>query len=105
MSEDDVRFGYRLQLFDCAARTSVSEASRAFGEHRSTFYRWKRPVDRHGLEVLRPRERSSEATRRGPRPGVGDREGEDALLDHRRQLVRHLRPAPRSVRHSASSRR
>jgi transposase InsO family protein len=57
MSEDDVLFGYRLQLFDYAARTSVSEACRTFGVHRSTFYRWKRMVERHGLEVLRPRER------------------------------------------------
>jgi transposase InsO family protein len=57
MSEDDVLFGYRLQLFDYAARTTVSEACRTFGVHRSTFYRWKRLVDRHGLEVLRPRER------------------------------------------------
>lgn len=57
MSEDDVLFGYRLQLFDYAARTSVSEACRTFGVHRSTYYRWKRLVDRHGLEMLRPRER------------------------------------------------
>jgi transposase len=57
MSEDDVLFGYRLQLLDYAARTTVSEACRTFGVHRSTFYRWKRMVDRHGLEVLRPRER------------------------------------------------
>ncbi|CAN5323599.1 IS481-like element IS1649 family transposase [soil metagenome] len=57
MSEDDVLFGYRLQLLDYASRTSVSEACRTFGVHRSTFYRWKRLVDRHGLEVLRPRER------------------------------------------------
>ena len=57
MSEDDVLFGYRLQLFDYAARTTVSEACRTFGVHRSTFYRWKRMVDRHGLELLRPRER------------------------------------------------
>jgi transposase InsO family protein len=57
MSEDDVLFGYRLQLFDYAARTTVSEACRTFGVHRSTFSRWKRQVDRHGLEVLRPRER------------------------------------------------
>jgi len=27
------------------------------GVHRSTYYAWKRAVDRHGLEVLRPRER------------------------------------------------
>jgi transposase len=57
MSEDDVLFGYRLQLLDYAARSSVSEACRTFGVHRSTFYRWKRMVERHGLEVLRPRER------------------------------------------------
>ena len=57
MSQDDVLFGYRLQLFDLAARTSVSEACRVFGIHRSTFYVWKRRVERSGLEVLRPRER------------------------------------------------
>ncbi len=57
MSQDDVLFGYRLQLFDYAARTSVSEACRVFGVHRSTYYVWKRRVERHGLEILRPRER------------------------------------------------
>jgi transposase len=57
MSEDDVLFGYRLQLFDYAGRSSVSEACRVFGIHRSSYYRWKAQVDRHGLEVLRPRER------------------------------------------------
>ena len=57
MSEDDVLFGYRLQLFDHAARSSVSEACRVFGIHRSTYYDWKRRVERHGLEILRPRER------------------------------------------------
>ena len=57
MSHDDVLFGYRLQLFDLAGRTSVSHACRTFGVHRSTYYRWKAQVDRHGLEMLRPRER------------------------------------------------
>jgi transposase InsO family protein len=57
MTQDDVLFGYRLQLFDLAARTTVSHACRTFGVHRSTFYAWKRQVDRHGLEMLRPRER------------------------------------------------
>jgi len=57
MTKDDVLFGYRLQLFDLAARTSVSEACRTFGVHRSTYYRWKHEVDRQGLEMLRPRER------------------------------------------------
>jgi transposase len=57
MSQDDVLFGYRLQLVDYAGRTSVSEACRVFGVHRSTFYVWKRRIERHGLEILRPRER------------------------------------------------
>lgn len=57
MTKDDVLFGYRQQLFAEAARTSVSAACRTFGVHRSTYYAWKRQVDRHGLEVLRPRER------------------------------------------------
>jgi transposase len=57
MTEDDVLFGYRQQLFAEAARTSVTNACRVFGVHRSTYYAWKRQVDRHGLEILRPRER------------------------------------------------
>jgi transposase len=57
MSEDDVLFGYRLRVLDYAARTSVTEACRVFGIHRSTYYVWKRRVERHGLEILRPRER------------------------------------------------
>jgi len=57
VSDDDVLFGYRLQLFDLAGRSCVSHACRTFGVHRSTYYRWKAQVDRHGLEVLRPRER------------------------------------------------
>ncbi len=57
MSEDDALFGYRLRVLDHAARASVSEACRVVGIHRSTFYVWKRRVERHGLEILRPRER------------------------------------------------
>jgi transposase len=57
MTDHDVLHGYRLQLFALAARTTVSDACRTFGVHRSTYYRWKRLVDRHGLEMLRPRER------------------------------------------------
>jgi transposase len=57
MTQDDVLFGYRLQLFDLAARTTVSHACRVFGVHRSTYYRWKAAVERSGLEMLRPRER------------------------------------------------
>jgi transposase len=57
MTKDDVLFGYRQQLFAEAARTNVTAACRTFGVHRSTYYAWKRQVERHGLEVLRPRER------------------------------------------------
>ena len=57
MTQDDVLFGYRLQLFDLAARTTVTNACRIFGVHRSTYYGWKVQVDRQGLEMLRPRER------------------------------------------------
>jgi transposase-like protein len=57
MTKDDVLFGYRQQLFAEAARTSVSAACRTFGVHRSTYYAWKRQVDRHGVAMLRPRER------------------------------------------------
>jgi transposase InsO family protein len=57
VSHDDVLFGYRLQLFDLAGRSSISHACRTFGVHRSTYYRWKAQVERHGLEVLRPRAR------------------------------------------------
>jgi transposase InsO family protein len=46
-----------LQLFDLAGRIGVSAACRSFGVHRSTYYRWRAQVERHGLEVLRPRER------------------------------------------------
>ena len=57
MTQDDVLFGFRLQLFDLAARTTVTHACRTFGVHRSTYYRWKAMVERSGLEMLRPRER------------------------------------------------
>jgi transposase len=57
MTQDDVLFGYRQQLFAEAARTNVTAACRTFGVHRSTYYAWKRQVERHGLEILRPRER------------------------------------------------
>ena len=44
MTQDDVLFGYRLQLFDLAARTTITHACRTFGVHRSTYYRWKQSV-------------------------------------------------------------
>jgi transposase-like protein len=57
MSHDDVLFGYRLQLVDLAGRIGVAAACRTFGVHRSTYYAWKRRIEREGLGALRPRER------------------------------------------------
>ena len=58
MTEHDVLVGYRLRLFTLAdERGNISEACRLMGVHRSTYYRWKRQVDRWGLEALRVRER------------------------------------------------
>src|SRR5512132_716898 len=63
MSNDDVLFGFRLRVFALAAEIGVRPACRAMGVHHSTYYRWKRRVDRWGLEALRVRER-----RRPPMP-------------------------------------
>jgi transposase InsO family protein len=57
VTESDVLFGYRLQLFALAGENGVGGACRLLGVHRSTYYRWKAQVERHGLEMLRPRER------------------------------------------------
>ena len=57
MSHDDVLFGYRLRLFTLAGEIGVRRACRQMGVHHSTYYRWKRNVDRWGLEALRVRER------------------------------------------------
>src|SRR3954464_5557903 len=88
MTQDDVLFGFRLQLLALAARTSVSHACRAFGVHRSTYYAWKRQVDRHGLEMLRPRER-----RRPQMPNALPRMVEERILSF---AIAHpgLGPAP-----------
>jgi hypothetical protein len=58
VTEHDVLVGYRLRLFTLADELgSVSQACRMMGVHRSTNYRWKRQVDRCGLEALNVRER------------------------------------------------
>jgi transposase InsO family protein len=55
---DDVLFGFRLRLFSLAQELgNVRAACRMFGVHPSTYYRWRGPVLRSGLEMLRPRER------------------------------------------------
>lgn len=58
MVNDDVLFRFRLRLFALAQELgNVREACRIFGVHPSTYYRWRGPVLRSGLEMLRPRER------------------------------------------------
>ncbi len=60
MVDDDVLFRFRLRLFAMAEELgNVREACRIFGVHHSTYYRWRGPVLRSGLEMLRPRERRS----------------------------------------------
>jgi transposase InsO family protein len=57
-TEHDVLVGFRLRLFALADELgNVSAACRAMGVDRSTYYRWKRKVDRWGLEALAVRER------------------------------------------------
>src|SRR5262245_2332698 len=56
--DDDVLYRFRLRLFSLAQELgNVRQACRIFGVHPSTYYRWRRPVMRSGLEMLRPRER------------------------------------------------
>jgi transposase InsO family protein len=57
VSHDDVLVGYRRRLFTLAQEIGVRPACRAMGVHHSTYYRWKRQVDRWGLEALNVRER------------------------------------------------
>jgi transposase InsO family protein len=55
---DDVLYRFRLRLFSLAAELgNVRAACRIMGVHPSTYYRWRGPVLRSGLEMLRPRER------------------------------------------------
>jgi transposase InsO family protein len=57
VSHDDVLVGYRRRLFTLVEEIGVRPACRAMGVHHSTYYRWKRQVDRWGLEALNVRER------------------------------------------------
>jgi len=57
VTNDDLIYRHRVQLFALAQTLGVSRACRALGYHRSSYYRWRPWVHRHGLEILRPRER------------------------------------------------
>lgn len=58
MTADDALYRFRLRLFALAGEIgSVRAACRTMGVHPSTYYRWRALALRHGLELLRPRER------------------------------------------------
>jgi transposase InsO family protein len=58
VTQDDLLYRFRLRVFAMAAELgNVRAACRAMGIHPFTYYRWKRQLDRHGPEILRPRER------------------------------------------------
>jgi transposase InsO family protein len=58
VTQDDLLYRFRLRVFAIAAELgNVRAACRAMGTHPSTYYRWKRQLERHGPEILRPRER------------------------------------------------
>ena len=67
MTNDDLLFRHRLQLFARAGQVGVSRACRELGYHRSWYYRWKPVVESQGLELLRPRRR------RHPSPNFSER--------------------------------
>jgi transposase len=58
VTQDDLLYRLRLRTLAMATELgNVRAACRAMGIHPSTFYRWKHQLDRHGSEILRPRER------------------------------------------------
>jgi transposase InsO family protein len=62
VTQDDVLYRYRLRALALAEELgNVRAACRTLGIHHSTFYRWRRLAERHGLELLRPRERRAPA--------------------------------------------
>jgi transposase InsO family protein len=53
----EIIYHRRLRVLEHARATNVSTACRVFGVSRTTFYRWKRLVDAHGLAALMPKDR------------------------------------------------
>src|SRR5438105_5023342 len=58
MSNDDVLFRFRLRVIALSRELgSVREACRMMEVHPSSYYRWRKLLERYGPELLRPRER------------------------------------------------
>src|SRR5829696_10084016 len=47
----------RVRVMERARETNVSEACRTFGISRTTYYRWARRAEAHGLDALMPKGR------------------------------------------------
>ena len=47
----------RVRVMERARETNVSEACRTFGVSRTTYYRWARRAEAHGLDALMPKDR------------------------------------------------
>src|ERR1700736_4514216 len=73
MGKDDRLFATRVALFARVGEVCVAEDCRQFQVHRSTYYRWKASVERHGLEMLRPRERRLPRMPNQTQPWLEDR--------------------------------
>jgi transposase-like protein len=57
VTKDGLLYRFGLRTFAMAAELgNVRAACRAMGIRPSTYYRWKRQLDRYGPEILRPRE-------------------------------------------------
>ena len=55
MSNDDVLFRFRLRVMALARELgSVREACRVMEVHPSSYYRWRKLLERYGPDVLRP---------------------------------------------------
>ncbi|MCH8230268.1 MAG: transposase [Chloroflexi bacterium] len=50
---DDALFHFRVRLFSLAGEVGVRAACRAMGVHHSTYYRWKRQVERSVVSLRR----------------------------------------------------
>ena len=57
MTNDDLLYRHRGPIACAYANGARDQACRELGYHRSAYYRSKPQLERHGLEILRPRER------------------------------------------------
>ena len=74
MGNDDALYRFRLGVFALAKELgNVRAACRMMGIHHSTFYRWRKQMERHGLGILRPRERRMPRMPNATRPFVEHR--------------------------------